>query len=112
MKRILLVSAVLLITQSCTAKKEQCACTADFCASGFIYWGGSYAADGLGWYFAEKREGNWRPAQLKEEELPGEFKTGSDSTAVNICLQKTNEPAPCFCTSPSYFHKIVSIRKR
>ncbi len=112
MKVAILFICIFFVTQSCTLKKEECSCVADSCTNGFIYWGGSYAVDGLGWYFAEKREGNWLPAQLKEEELPNEFKNTNDSTAVSICLRKTTERAPCFCASPSYFHKIIKIEKR
>ncbi|MBS4066332.1 MAG: hypothetical protein KGZ74_17360 [Chitinophagaceae bacterium] len=112
MKLFVLIACVFFAAQSCKLKKEECSCVAASCAQGFIYWGGPYAADGIGWYFAEKREGNWLPAQLKEEELPNEFKNFNDSIAVTICLQKTNERAPCFCASPSYFYKIVRIEKR
>ncbi|HEX4956790.1 MAG TPA: hypothetical protein VFV46_01325 [Lacibacter sp.] len=112
MKPILLFSVIFAFIQSCSTKKEQCSCIAAFCRTGYIYWGGPYAADGIGWYFAEKREGNWLPAQVKEEELPEEYKNDNDSTAVFICLQKTNERAPCFCAAPSYFYKVISIKKR
>jgi hypothetical protein len=83
-----------------------------FCATGYIYWGGDYAVDGIGFYFADTREGNWRAKQLKADELSSEFKSLTDSVAVNICLKKTDERAPCFCVSPSYYYKVVSIQKR
>jgi hypothetical protein len=110
MKYILLLAFILLFALACI--KHKCDCDEDYCGNGFIYWGGSYAVDGIGWYYAEKREGNWSASQLKEEELPNEFKNFSDSTAVSICLRTTTERAPCFCASPSYFHKIVRIERR
>jgi hypothetical protein len=112
MKPIAFILCAWLFIQSCSLKKEECSCIADYCADGFIYWGGPYEVDGIGWYFAEKREGNWRAAQLKEDEVPAAFKNFSDSTAVKICLRITSERAPCFCASPSYFHQIIKIEKR
>lgn len=81
------------------------------CEKGYIYWGGDYSVDGIGWYFTDKREGNWKFKQLKEADLPGEFKNITDSTFVSICLEKTEERAPCFCLEPSYFYKIISVKK-
>jgi hypothetical protein len=97
---------VLVIVTSCTKEKNAS------CFSGFIYWGGDYAVDGIGFYFAESRQGNWKFKQLKENELTGFSKSAVDSTAVYICLEETTERAPCFCSSPSNFYKIVSVEKR
>jgi hypothetical protein len=112
MKKFVFILCTGLFIQSCSLKKEECSCAADYCADGFIYWGGSSAVDGIEWYFAEKREGNWKAAQVKETELPAQFRNFNDSTAVNICLRKTTERAPCFCAAPSYYYKIISIRSR
>lgn len=111
MKKLVIPFVVILFFFSCSKNKSADA-QADFCKGGYIYWGGSYAVDGVGWYFAENRSGSWSALQLKEEELPTAYKTSlTDSTAVIICLKKTNERAPCFCAAPSYFYKIVSIQK-
>lgn len=86
---------------------------ADFCTNGYIYWGGPVEADGVGWYFAENRVGNWVVHQLKEEELPAAYKPGyTDSTAVKICLQKSTERSPCYCSAPAYYYHITFIQKR
>jgi hypothetical protein len=107
MLRLFVVLTVLCLTVASCNKDEK-----SVCSNGYIYWGGSPAADGLGWYFAESRSGNWKAKQLKEEELPWNLQPTSDSTAVFICLQETTERAPCFCATPSYYFKIVSVEKR
>ncbi len=107
MKYFLYLFATVIGISSC--KKN---CDNSNCADGYIYWGGSPAADGLGWYFAEGRTGNWKAKQLKDNELPDEYKNLNDSTAVRACLQETTERAPCFCLQPSYYYKIKSIKKR
>jgi hypothetical protein len=111
MKKFLIFFVVILSVFSCKKNKSE-STQADFCKAGYIYWGGSYAVDGVGWYFADNRSGSWSALQLKEEELPAAYKTSfTDSTAVIICLKKTDERAPCFCSAPSYFYKIISIQK-
>lgn len=111
MTKLILPFVAILSFLSCN--KQNAEGQADFCREGHIYWGGSYAVDGVGWYFAENRSGSWSAKQLKEEELPAVYKTNpSDSLAVIICLKKTDERAPCFCSAPSYFYKIISIQKR
>lgn len=111
MKKLVIPLVVILFFFSCS-KNKSAEAQADFCKGGYIYWGGPYAVDGVGWYFAENRSGSWSPLQLKEEELPAAYKTSfTDSTAVIICLKKTEERAPCFCSAPSYFYKIISIQK-
>jgi hypothetical protein len=109
MKKIIsfLLVTIIFSTQSSCKKEESASCS-----SGYIYWGGDYAVDGLGFYFAETRQGNWKFKQLKESELPSYSKSVTDSTAVTICLEETDERAPCFCATPSYFYKIVSIERR
>jgi hypothetical protein len=107
MKYFIYLFATIIIVSSC--KKN---CDRSNCTDGFIYWGGTPAADGLGWYFAESRTDSWKPKQLKESELPVEFQNLNDSTAVRACLQETTERAPCFCPQPSYYYKIKSITKR
>lgn len=102
---------VLLCFLSCNKQRNEA--QVDFCREGYIYWGGAYAVDGIGWYFAESRSGSWLAMQLKEEELPAAYKTNpSDSIAVLMCLKKTEERAPCFCSVPGYFYKIISIQKK
>ncbi len=111
MKKLVFPFIVILSFLSCKKYKTESA-QADFCKAGYIYWGGSYAVDGVGWYFTENRYGSWSAKQLKEEELPAAYKTSlTDSTAVIICLKKTDERAPCYCSAPSYFYKIISIQK-
>ena len=107
MLRLFVVLTVLCFTVASCNKDEK----AD-CSNGYIYWGGSPSADGLGWYFAENRSGNWKAKQLKEEESPRDLQPTSDSTPVFICLKETTERAPCFCATPSYYYKIVSVEKR
>lgn len=107
MLRLFVVLTVLCLTVASCNKDEKAECS-----NGYIYWGGSPAADGLGWYFAENRSGNWKAKQLKEEELPRDLQPTTDSTAVFICLKETTERAPCFCATPSYYYKIVSVEKR
>ncbi len=112
MKKLVIPFVIILSFFSCSKNKSADA-QADFCKAGYIYWGGSYALDGVGWYFTESRSGSFTALQLKEEELPSAYKTSfTDSTAVIICLKKTNERAPCFCPAPSYFYKIISIQKK
>lgn len=111
MKKLIISFVLILLILSCKKNKSASAQT-DFCKGGYVYWEGSYEADGVGWYFAESRSGSWSPLQLKAEELPAAYKTSlTDSTAVIICLKKTDERAPCFCSAPSYFYKIISIQK-
>jgi hypothetical protein len=108
MTRILIICFLsTVITAGSCNKQENVQCS-----NGYIYWGGSPAADGLGWYFAESRSGNWKAKQLKEEELPAHLRSTTDSTAVFICLEETTERAPCFCATPSYYYKVVSAQKR
>ena len=110
MKKLVILFIGILSFLSCNKRNTEA--QSDFCKQGHIYWGGSYAVDGVGWYFAENRSGSWSALQLKEEELPAAYKTSfTDSTAVIICLKKTDERAPCFCSAPSYFYKIISIQK-
>ncbi|MFN4285851.1 MAG: hypothetical protein ACK4E8_07785 [Lacibacter sp.] len=84
----------------------------DFCAEGHIFWGGDPAAGGLGWYFAIRRVGNWTFYQVKENELPAQYRSLTDSVPVNICLKSTREVAPCPCAVPSYYYTIKSISRR
>lgn len=106
MKHVCFVLVTLLVVAGCKKKP------APVCADGYIYWGGSYASDGLGLYFASSKEGQWRPKQLKEAELPAELRITSDSVAVSICLQSTTEQAPCFCAEPSFYYRVVSVKRR
>jgi hypothetical protein len=86
----------------------------DFCAEGHMFWGGNPATDpnGIGYYFATKRVGNWKFYQVKESALAPEFKSQTDSIAVNICLKSTDEKAPCPCAEPSYYFEVKSISRR
>lgn len=88
----------------------------NFCADGHIFWGGNPATDpnGIGTYFAIKRSGNWKFYQVKETELEAQYKTTNlnDSIAVNICLESTNDKAPCPCAEPSYYYRVKSISRR
>ena len=86
----------------------------DFCADGHIYWVGDPAtsSNGIGWFFALNRTGNYKFYQVKDADLPQQFKNLSDSTSVNICIESTKETAPCPCAQPSYYYKIKSIVRR
>lgn len=111
MRKMIIVLLVLTIYVACVkpvAPKE------DFCAAGHMFWGGDPATNpnGLGYYFAIKREGNWKFYQVKESAIATEFKSQTDSIAVNICLKSTNEKAPCPCVQPSYYYEVKSISRR
>jgi hypothetical protein len=86
----------------------------NFCAEGHIFWGGNPATDpnGIGYYFAVKRTGNWKFYQVKDAELEAQYKSTTDSIAVNICLESTNDKAPCPCAEPSFYYKVKSISRR
>lgn len=86
----------------------------NFCADGHIFWGGNPATDpnGIGYYFAIKRTGNWKFYQVKETELEAQYKSTTDSIAVSICLESTNDKAPCPCVEPSYYYRVKSISRR
>ena len=91
--------------------------TATFSGNGFIYTDGnpSVVAGGIGWYFAESRDGQWKALPLKESQLPVEFKniTTSDSIAVTVSLTQTKTPVSCDCVPGVYFYyNILSIKKR
>lgn len=106
------IFAIALVFVGVACEKNKVEDPAIVCKTGYIYWGGDYAIDGIGWYFAENRANGLERYQLKETELPALYKTSfTDSTAVKICLTKTTERAPCFCSAPSYFYSIQSIQK-
>lgn len=86
----------------------------DFCADGHIYWGGDPATNpnGIGWFFALNRSANYKFYQVKDADLPQQFKSMNDSTSVSICIQSTKETAPCPCAQPSYYYNIKSISRR
>jgi hypothetical protein len=105
---ILFATALYISCVKPVAPKE------DFCAEGHMFWGGdpSTNPNGLGYFFAIKRTGNWKFYQVKESALTNEFKSQTDSIAVNICLKSTKEEAPCPCVQPSYYYEVKSISKR
>lgn len=111
MKKLFIILIVFGLYSSCikpVTPKE------DFCAEGHIFWGGDPVTNpnGLGYFFATKRVGNWKFYQVKETALAAEFKSQTDSIAVNICLKSTNEKAPCPCVQPTYYYEVKSISKR
>lgn len=111
MKKLLVILFAVALYSSCIKPVPP---DEDFCAEGHIFWGGDPATDpnGLGWFFAIKRTGNWKFYQVKDAELPSAYKNLTDSVGVSICLVSTKETAPCPCVQPSYYYKIKSISKR
>lgn len=110
LRLILVMSAICFLG----CKKEN---TTTFNGDGFIYTDGdpSVVAGGIGWYFAESRDGQGKALPLKESQLPIEYKniTVADSIAVTVSLTKTKTPVGCDCVSGFYFYyNILSIRKR
>ena len=84
---------------------------------GFIYTDGdpSVVADGLGWYYAESRVGDWNAFPIAGSELASEFKniTVNDSIAVTVHLVKTQNAVGCECIPGKYFfYNVKSIKKR
>jgi hypothetical protein len=110
MKRLIVVFLTLLLSGSCLKLDPP---PLEYCGNGYIYWGGDPAVDGRGWYFAITRSANYTFYQLKENELGAEYKSLTDSVAVNICLLSTKDKAPCMrCNGDSYYFKIKSISRR
>lgn len=90
---------LLLLVTSCT--KE------NFCAEGYIRWGGDPAADGLGWHYVNDLTDS-RVYIL--ENLPDDFKR--DSLPVRICLKETNRKFYCECSRPFNYYHINSVTRR
>jgi hypothetical protein len=113
MKQAIILSCVAILFLFIACKKGTPSEAAE-CSDGFVYWGGGPELDGIGWYFAEKRELVWEPRQLKEAELPVQYQRKSaDSSSVSICLVKTNEKAPNgLSPRMRYYYKIKSIKSR
>lgn len=110
MKRFIPFVLTLLLLGSCIKLDPP---PLEYCGKGYIYWGGDPAANGTGWFFALTRSANYTFYQLKENELGPEYKSLTDSVAVDICLLSTKDKAPCRpCNGDSYFFKIKSISKR
>jgi len=103
MKKLLIPLVVILSFFSCDKKSE----TMGICTDGYIHWGGEPAVDGLGWYFKGTAEIKYA---VKLKDLPAAFQT--DSLAVTVCLQKTDEKYYCFCSQPMEVYIIKSIQKK
>jgi hypothetical protein len=106
MKKTVLLVSLFCLFFACR-KKQDAFVPDSFCQDGYIRWGGSPAADGLGWYYAANLDRTWVYV-LKD--LPDNFKT--DSLAVSVCLEKTRELMACNCSEPFPYYKVNSIRLR
>ena len=98
-----------------SCKKDGTKTLETYNGDGFIYTDGSLFSGGMGWYFAESRDGQWKAFPIQEVELSAEFKniTVADSMAVTVSLWQTKLPVGCDCAPETvYFYDVISIRKR
>jgi hypothetical protein len=115
MKIICLLGMISICFLSC--KKDNTETFETFNGDGFIYTDGNPAVwrGGIGWYFAESRDGQWKTFPLKDSQLPAEYKniTVADSIAVTVSLRETKAPVGCDCPAGIYYYyDILSISKR
>lgn len=103
MKKLIFSFIVILAFLSCNKQTEP----TGICTDGYIHWGGEPAVDGLGWYFKGTSQILYG---VKLKNLPAAFQT--DSLAVTVCLQKTDEIYNCFCSQPMEVYSIKSIQKK
>lgn len=109
MRRLLLIIATSFLFTACDKAKEkeiEIESGDIVCLNGTIEWGGEPAADGRGWIFVPTETSQYY--SLKD--LPAAYK--QDDLPVSVCLQQTNEKAPCFCPEPPYFYRVTSVKRR
>ena len=105
MKKLAALISVVIVLASCA--KDSCTIEKEsICVDAVIKWGGSPAADGLGWYISvdSTRGIYYIPTNLSDN-----FKV--DGLKVNTCLHKTNGKFYCMCPEPIDVYEITSIRK-
>ena len=104
MKKLALYLLVATLVTACTKSLTQ----TESCKEGFIIWGGTPAADGLGWYFSENKNSSGKA--YKFDNLPEAYQ--KDKLAVRLCFYETAETYACFCAVPMPLYHITTIEER